>query len=62
MVMSTTLLRRSSAQVSTKLTRAASSVSGGRDASGLEGRVAVVLGSQWGDEGKGKLSDMLAEK
>ena len=27
-----------------------------------DGGVAVVLGAQWGDEGKGKLVDMLAEK
>lgn len=26
------------------------------------GQVAVVLGAQWGDEGKGKLTDILAEK
>lgn len=25
-----------------------------------DARVAVVLGAQWGDEGKGKLSDVLA--
>lgn len=31
-------------------------------ASGLDGRVTVVLGAQWGDEGKGKLADVLAEK
>ncbi len=31
-------------------------------ASGLNARVCVVLGSQWGDEGKGKLTDMLAKK
>jgi adenylosuccinate synthase len=24
-----------------------------------KGRIAVVLGAQWGDEGKGKLSDIL---
>jgi adenylosuccinate synthase len=24
-----------------------------------KGRLAVVLGAQWGDEGKGKLSDIL---
>lgn len=29
---------------------------------GLKSNVAVVLGSQWGDEGKGKLVDILAEK
>ena len=28
----------------------------------LEARVAVVLGTQWGDEGKGKLVDILAQK
>ena len=26
------------------------------------GRVTVVLGSQWGDEGKGKIVDWLAER
>ncbi len=26
------------------------------------GLVSVVLGAQWGDEGKGKLVDLLAEK
>ena len=30
--------------------------------SGLSGRVCAVLGSQWGDEGKGKLVDILAKK
>eukprot|EP01138_Halocafeteria_seosinensis_P011954 gb/GECG01012217.1/.p1 GENE.gb/GECG01012217.1/~~gb/GECG01012217.1/.p1 ORF type:complete len:225 (+),score=16.70 gb/GECG01012217.1/:1-675(+) len=29
---------------------------------GLDGRVCAVLGAQWGDEGKGKLADVLAEK
>lgn len=29
---------------------------------GLKSNLAVVLGSQWGDEGKGKLVDILAEK
>ena len=29
---------------------------------GENGKVAVVLGAQWGDEGKGKLVDILAEK
>ncbi len=29
---------------------------------GLDARVAVVLGTQWGDEGKGKLVDILAQK
>lgn len=28
----------------------------------LEAQVAVVLGSQWGDEGKGKLVDILAHQ
>lgn len=28
----------------------------------LESQVAVVLGSQWGDEGKGKLVDILAQQ
>ncbi|GBG34271.1 Adenylosuccinate synthetase [Hondaea fermentalgiana] len=30
--------------------------------SGLQARVAVVLGAQWGDEGKGKLADVLQER
>lgn len=30
--------------------------------SGLKSRVCAIIGSQWGDEGKGKLSDILAEK
>jgi adenylosuccinate synthase len=29
--------------------------------SGLKSRFAVILGSQWGDEGKGKLVDILAK-
>jgi adenylosuccinate synthase len=29
---------------------------------GLQSRVTSVLGAQWGDEGKGKLVDILAEK
>jgi len=29
---------------------------------GLKSQVCVILGSQWGDEGKGKLVDILAEK
>jgi adenylosuccinate synthase len=29
---------------------------------GLRSRLAVVLGGQWGDEGKGKLVDLLSEK
>ena len=29
---------------------------------GLNSKVVSVLGSQWGDEGKGKLVDILAEK
>lgn len=28
----------------------------------LEAQVAVVLGTQWGDEGKGKLVDILAQQ
>ena len=28
---------------------------------GLKSKFAVVLGSQWGDEGKGKLVDILAK-
>jgi len=30
--------------------------------SGLDSRVCAVLGGQWGDEGKGKLADVLAKK
>ena len=30
--------------------------------SDVAGKVKVVLGAQWGDEGKGKLVDLLAEK
>ena len=30
--------------------------------SALESGVTVVVGAQWGDEGKGKLVDMLAEE
>ena len=29
---------------------------------GVDARVCVVLGTQWGDEGKGKLVDILAQK
>ena len=29
---------------------------------GPESRVVVVVGAQWGDEGKGKLVDVLAER
>lgn len=29
---------------------------------GLRSKFAVVLGAQWGDEGKGKLVDILADK
>lgn len=29
---------------------------------GINSRLAVVLGGQWGDEGKGKLVDILSEK
>jgi adenylosuccinate synthase len=29
---------------------------------GLKSRVCAIIGSQWGDEGKGKLTDILAEK
>jgi len=32
------------------------------DASGQTARVCAVLGAQWGDEGKGKLADVLASK
>ena len=31
-------------------------------AAGLSSRVTAVLGSQWGDEGKGKLADILAKQ
>lgn len=31
-------------------------------AAGLDARVCAILGSQWGDEGKGKLADVLAAK
>jgi adenylosuccinate synthase len=31
-------------------------------AAGLKSRVTAVLGAQWGDEGKGKLADVLAKK
>lgn len=33
-----------------------------RQAAGLDSQVCAVLGSQWGDEGKGKLVDVLARK
>jgi adenylosuccinate synthase len=29
---------------------------------GLNSKFTVILGSQWGDEGKGKLVDILADK
>ena len=29
---------------------------------GLKSRFCAIIGSQWGDEGKGKLTDILAEK
>ena len=29
---------------------------------GLGARVTAILGAQWGDEGKGKLADVLAKK
>ena len=32
-----------------------------RAQAGLTARVAAVLGGQWGDEGKGKLADVLAK-
>ena len=35
---------------------------GRRCTSGNNSRFAVILGSQWGDEGKGKLVDILAAK
>jgi hypothetical protein len=31
-------------------------------AAGVNGRVTAVLGAQWGDEGKGKLADVLAKQ
>ena len=31
-------------------------------AAGEKSRVTAILGSQWGDEGKGKLADVLAKK
>ena len=31
-------------------------------AAGVTSRVTAVLGSQWGDEGKGKLADVLAKQ
>lgn len=33
-----------------------------KEISGISGNVTTVLGAQWGDEGKGKLVDILAEK
>jgi adenylosuccinate synthase len=33
-----------------------------RCSTGLTSRFCVILGSQWGDEGKGKLVDILADK
>ncbi len=47
-----------------RLVRAASSYSAAerREVSGLTGRLSAVLGAQWGDEGKGKLVDILARK
>lgn len=38
------------------------SLSATRKQSGLTSKLTAVLGSQWGDEGKGKLVDVLAEK
>ena len=38
------------------------SVSVRAQAGQLQSQVAVVLGSQWGDEGKGKLVDILAQQ
>ena len=32
------------------------------DPTGIQSRFAVVLGAQWGDEGKGKLVDILAQR
>ena len=34
---------------------------GGKKIAGMEARVCAVLGGQWGDEGKGKLADVLAK-
>lgn len=31
-------------------------------AAGVTSKVCAILGSQWGDEGKGKLADVLAKK
>jgi hypothetical protein len=31
-------------------------------AAGVRARVTAIMGSQWGDEGKGKLADVLAKK
>lgn len=38
------------------------SLSKQRCVNGLNAKVCAVLGAQWGDEGKGKLIDMLSEK
>ncbi len=35
---------------------------GRRSLSGLNANFAAVLGAQWGDEGKGKLVDILSDK
>jgi hypothetical protein len=33
-----------------------------KSAAGVDSKLCAVLGSQWGDEGKGKLADILAKK
>jgi hypothetical protein len=40
----------------------APAVSGWRSKDDQQQRVCAILGTQWGDEGKGKLSDVLAER
>jgi len=54
-------IRRSAKQATVRnlSRRMMSSVSG--TVSGLDARVCSVLGGQWGDEGKGKLADVLAK-
>lgn len=50
------MARRQTGRLGSAATRAAAA------ADRLESQVAVVLGSQWGDEGKGKLVDILAQQ
>lgn len=46
----------------TRIARSVASAAGRRGfKSGLDSRVTAVLGGQWGDEGKGKLADVLAQ-